>query len=95
MAKIYVGQTSLRLKFVTSVDITDAVCQIKYKKPDGTPGIWSGIVSDPDKGIFYYDVKSNDLDQAGDWVLWAHITFKDFTSAPGESVIMSVYEEGK
>lgn len=95
MGKVYVGQTSLRLKFITSVDITDAVCKIKYKKPNGELGTWSGIIMDPDRGIFYYDVQNGDLDQAGDWILWADVTFKDFTKAPGEATILPVFEEGR
>jgi len=95
MGKIYIGQTALRFELTTDIDVNGATCRIKYKKPDGAIATWSGIISDPDRGIFYYDVQAPDLDQAGDWVLWAHVTFNDDTYAPGEPNTIEVYEEGK
>ena len=96
MGKIYVGQTALRFQLTTDVDITGALCQIKHKKPDGTVALWSGIISDADTGVFYYDIQSSDdLDQAGDWIMWAHVTFQDLNYAPGEPNTIEVFEEGK
>ena len=95
MGKIYVGQTALRFELTTDIDVHGAVCRIKYQKPDGVVSTWSGIVSDLDTGVFYYDVQASDLDQAGDWILWAHVTFSDNTYAPGEPNTIEVFEEGK
>ncbi len=95
MGKIYVGQTALRFQLTTDVNVTGALCQIKHKKPDGTEALWSGIISDADIGVFYYDIQSGDLDQSGDWIMWAHVTFEDLTYAPGEPTTVEVYSEGK
>lgn len=95
MGKIYVGQTALRFELTTDVDVNGATCGIKHKKPDGTIATWSGTISNPDTGVFYYDVQANDLDQPGDWVMWASVVFPDLTSAPGEPTTIEVYSEGK
>jgi len=95
MGKIYVGQTALRFQLTTDVDVNGATCQVKHKKPDGTIATWSGIISDADTGVFYYDVQANDLDIPGDWILWAYVIFPDTTFAPGEPNTIEVYEEGK
>jgi len=96
MGKIYLNQSSLRLKLVTGVDITGAsVTQIKYKKPDGeTTGTFTATVEDAGAGSIYYDFADDELDQAGNWLFWAFITFSDGRSAPGEPVRVTVYEEG-
>jgi len=96
MSKIYVGQTALRIQLTTGVDVTSAACQIKHLKPDGSLATWSGIILDVDRGVFYYDIQdTTDLDQAGDWILWAHVTFPDGSVAPGEPNSIEVFEEGK
>ena len=95
MGKIYVGQTALRFELTTDVDINGANPYIKYKDPDGTIATWSGIISDADTGVFYYDVQEGDLNTAGDWILWAYVIFPDLTFAPGEPNTIQVYEEGK
>lgn len=95
MGKIYVGQTALQLVLTTSVDVHDAACYIKHKKPDGSMATWSGVISDPDTGVFYYNIQPNDLDQAGDWILWSHVIFPNSTVAIGEPNTIEVYAEGK
>ena len=94
MAKIYVGQTALRIILDTGVTLTSvSVALIKYKKPDKTTGSW---VATEDGQTIYYDIDSaSDLDQDGAWTMWAYITYADATVVPGEPVIVKVYAEGK
>lgn len=95
MRKVYVGQTALRFQLTTDVDITGADCKIKYQKPDGTEGDWDATIADADYGIIYYDIQeSTELDQPGDWVLWAYVTFADSTTAAGEPTTIEIFEEG-
>lgn len=94
MAKIYVNQTALRIQLTTDVNVNDAAVKIKFFKPDGTPGEFVASILNPIKGIIYYDVTTNDIDQAGDWIFWAHITFNDNTFAAGTPTTIRVYEEG-
>ena len=94
--KIFVGQSSLRIRLTTGVDITGATCKIKYKKPDNSTGEFSPCpIESNSQGIFYYDVQdTTELDQAGRWKFWAHVTFSDGRVAPGETVEVRVYRPG-
>jgi hypothetical protein len=96
MGKVYVNQTSLRLKLTTSVDITDTpTLQIKYIKPDGvTTGTWTATAWDETNGIIYHDFSTDELDTAGRWIVWAYVVFDDGRAAPGEPYKFRVYEEG-
>lgn len=93
---IFKNQTSLRIRLTTNVDITGATSlNIKYKKPSGDVGSWTAISEDSLLGIIYYDVQSGDINESGNWYIWAYVTFSDSRSAPGESVKVEVYEEGE
>lgn len=95
MSKIYVGQSSLRLKLTTGVDITGATTlQIKYKKPNGATGEWTALEYDETNGVIYYDFAANELDVSGRWIVWAYVIFSDGRDAPGEPYKFRVYEEG-
>ncbi len=96
MSKIFVGQSKLRFQATTGVDITSAdPVLIKYKKPDGTTGSWTATIGTESTGIIYYDLTSvSDLDQAGLWTFWAHITFSDSLVAAGEIFTEQIYTEG-
>jgi len=97
MSKIYVGQYSLQIRLTTGVDITSAsALLVKYKKPDGTEGSWTATEYDATTGVIYYDfTKASELDQAGTWTFWAHVTFSDDRVAMGEPVTEKIYSEGK
>jgi len=95
MGKIYVGQTALRIQLTTNIDVSSATTNIKYQKPDGTTGQWSAAVLDKDRGIIFYDVvDSTILDQEGEWIVWAHVTFSNGKVAAGEPVTLNIYSEG-
>ena len=94
MPKIYIGQSALTFKLDTFVDLSTASdIEIKYKKPDGTAGSWTGTVTETTK--IKYDVAgATILDQAGFWILWATATFAGKT-AIGESANYYVSNPGE
>jgi hypothetical protein len=97
MGKVYVNQDSLRIRLTTSVDITGATSlQIRYKKPSGSTSQVTATSEDDADGIIYYDLPQGStlLDEAGDWLFWAYVTFSDNRSAPGEPARVHVYEAG-
>lgn len=93
---IYKNQTSLRIRLTTSVDITGSTLrEVRYRTPSGSTGGWSATSEDDTTGIIYYDTSSGDLNEAGDWIFWAFVTFSDGRSAPGEPVKVPVALEGE
>lgn len=95
MGKVYVGQTKLTITVTVSQDITAGTCLVKYRKPSGGTGSWAGTISNATTGVFYYTVASTAiLDEAGEWVVWGHVTFSDTKVAAGEPQTMKVYVEG-
>lgn len=97
MKHIYKNQTALKLTLITGLEFEegDSVA-IKYRKPDGTEGVFDAEVKDNDtEGAICHDFTDNDeLDQAGWWKFWAFVTFSDERTAAGKSVSVYVYEEG-
>lgn len=96
MGKIYVGQTALKIEALTYTDLTNATDQvIKYKKPDESTGSFAASIVDIKGGILEYDVTSaDDLDQAGEWTLWAYVTFGS-SVVPGEPETLEIFNEGE
>lgn len=97
MANIYVGQSSLRIRLRTRIDLTDAsTVKVGYKKPAGTTGTWTGAVESPaTDGILYADLTSaNDLDTAGTWTFWAYAKFSDDREAYGDAISQTVTAVG-
>lgn len=65
MNKIYVNQP-YRLRLQTRTDLTSApVVQIKYQKPSGLTGTFSGTVASSSK--IYHDITGTENDESGDW----------------------------
>ena len=76
MSKIYVNQTSLKIRLTTGVDISSAITkQIRYVKPDGTTGNLTATEESAEEGIIYYICTSDDewLNQSGEWSFYAYI----------------------
>lgn len=95
MSNVFQGQSSLRLRVTVSRNLSDAQeCLIKYLKPDGTDGSWAADIESVENGIIYYDLSDDELDQVGWWTVWAHVTFTDARSAPGDGVKLHVFAEG-
>lgn len=96
---IFEGQTNLKitvdLDLNENENIAGATALIKYIKPDGSTGSFSAIIEDIYDGIIYYDVQlPTEIVGVGKWILWAHITFADGRTAPGEPFTMEVVKEG-
>lgn len=96
MGKIYINQTALEIIVTVGIDITGALALlIKYTKPDGTSGSFNAVSTDDTNGIIKYEIdSSSDIDQAGLWHFWGHITFSDGSFAAGESHEEIIYLEG-
>ncbi len=99
---VYVGQSSVKLTLVTSVDFntyTVTSQKIKYKKPDGTTGEWTANQSPGDEanGHIYVDFNeaSINFDQKGKWLLWAYLVFADSRDASGNVYPYWVKDEGE
>ena len=97
--KVFVGQTALRTKLFSGIDLTGVqTAEIKYIKPAETPVVdtWPAIIELPESyGAIYFDATaSTDIDVAGEWKIWAYITFLDGRVAPGDATTFKVYEEG-
>jgi len=98
---IFKNQTSARVILQTDVnfstnDVTTKL--IKYKKPSGTTGSWTGttLTGSETTGKIYKDFSSTDkFDEAGTWDIWAHLTFTDTRVANGAVVKYGVNNEGE
>jgi hypothetical protein len=67
---LYKGQT-ITLTLDTDVDITGFDGFIRYRKPNGVEGEWSGTVSND---TVSYDIQTGDIDTAGVWYVQAKAT---------------------
>lgn len=95
MSKIYLDQTALRLTLTAEVDITGAITtQIKYRKSDGTTGVWDATVETASDGTIYHDFTEGDLDVLGTWTAWTYVVFSDGRYADGEPIKFRVYNPG-
>lgn len=93
---IYVGQEALELILDTNIDLSGASgLKIKYTKPDGTSGSWTGTLSGTTyiKKAFIDD--ADELDQAGIWTFWTAATMADGRYIPGRPVQYYVDTEGE
>ena len=85
---IYEGAIGTEIVLDTFVDLTLATTiEIRYRKPDGTAGIWAGTLVDLTK--VSYTTVADDLDVAGRWVLQVYAETPDWTGL-GCSVTMVV-----
>lgn len=90
----YLGETAITLQFDISDDITGATCRVKYKKPNGYIGTWTGSITDAANGLYEYDVQAGDFDTEGIWKYWSHVTFADGEVAIGTPKPIQVRDEG-
>ena len=95
MGKVYVNQTFLTVTLDTKQDITDyQIALIKYRKPSGATGQFTATIQNAASGIISYRFTTGQLNEAGQWIFWAHITFNNGDFAAGEPSFLMVYEEG-
>jgi hypothetical protein len=95
MGRVYVGQSALRITVKTFTDLEGitSAC-IKYRKPDGSTGIFNAGLGDAGKGVIFHECLEGELDMAGWWVFWAFITFADGRTAAGEAAKVFIWAEG-
>jgi len=93
---VYVGQTALKLVFTLSEDITGATpVVLKYRKPDGTESSFPVTVTDDANGVMEYEPAAiTDIDQAGIWHFWPHVTFSNGDVAASTVTKLIVITEG-
>jgi hypothetical protein len=47
---------------------------IKYRKPDGTTGVWDATIDPTDNAKIYYQCDNDDLDIDGEWKVQAYVS---------------------
>jgi len=93
MGTIFKNQNKLRIRLDCGQDIsTSTEKKIKYRKPSGIEGEFVATI-DADNQTIYYNFSADDIDEAGIWAFWSHITFDD-GSVPGEVFKYRVSNEG-
>ena len=95
MAKIFKDQTALTLTLSVEGFVYSGLetCLIKYINPNKDTGQLTASINEDNQ--LFYDFDLGELDVAGTWTFWSHITFDDTTFVAGEPVSINVYEEGK
>lgn len=65
---------TVKLILDTDIDVTVYTSvSVRYRKPDGTSGLWTGVVdSENDDRILYYTTV-DDLDVEGKWAVQAQV----------------------
>lgn len=95
MGKVYNGQSKLKIRLDSKVDVSGATTKrIKYSKPGGTTGYFNASV-EADNQTIYYAFQDGDIDESGVWTFWPYVVFSDGRDAPGESVEIKFYTEGE
>ena len=90
--KVYVNQSNLTLSLITNNTLTDvSSALIKYTRPDGTQGQWTGTVNGT---LVEYAFQNGDLYASGTWVVWVYITFTSGKISIGEPSDLVVNEQG-
>lgn len=89
-SKVYLGDIGTDIILDTeSALATATLLQIKYTKPDGATGLWTGVIADSTK--VKYTTQDGDLDIAGLWSLQAYIELPTW-EGHGERVDLQVYD---
>jgi hypothetical protein len=95
MARIFKGQSALRITVKTFTDLEGIISAvIKYRKPDGLTGELSAGLGDTAKGVIFHECIEHEIDLAGWWTFWAFITFGDGRTAAGEAAKVFIWQEG-
>jgi hypothetical protein len=95
MARIYAGQSALRITLKTFTGLEGIISAvIKYRKPDGVTGELGAGIADSGKGVIFHECLEGEIDLSGWWAFWAFITFADGRTAAGETAKVFVWTEG-
>ena len=68
----FVGDV-VRISLLTGIDLTGYTLGIKFKKPDGTGGLWNAVLNSVNNTIMYYDTNLSDLDMEGKWQIQSFV----------------------
>ncbi len=73
VARAHKGDIGRQFKLDAGEDISTAtLIQIKYKKPDDTPGVWTADVYGTNYGVYTTSLVT-DLDQVGKWKIQLYV----------------------
>jgi len=97
MGKIYVGQSKLTIEVDCKGSISGVQSQrIGFKKPNNSMGSWVATLVNENTGIISYQITDeNIIDEAGNWAIWADLTFNDGRKLVGEPSKLIVYNVGQ
>jgi hypothetical protein len=98
MGKIYKTQPiEVVISWISSDAPPDVVasCKIKYVKPDGTSGFWTGVYDPVNRTISYTGAVNSSYGIRGTWTFWPYVTLIDGRNYPGEAITYFIYEEGE
>lgn len=92
---LFKNQTKAIIKMDAEENISGAVSKIQFRKPSGAVGSFPGTITDAILGLFQYQILSTtDLDEFGDWTVWADIVYSDGKQLPGDPKIMEIRDPG-
>lgn len=96
MSKIFTNQTKLTINVNVMDNISDvSTALIKYEKPNRERGSFPATVVDPTTGLISYAIQTDqDLNVAGSWKFWAHLTYSDGKIIEGSSQTIIVHPSG-
>jgi len=95
VGKIFKGQSALRIKVKTFIDLEEiSSAVIKFRKPNGTGGELSAAVGDAARGVIFHECIEGELNASGWWAFWAFVTFGDGRTAAGETAKVFIWNEG-
>ena len=76
---VFVGDIGVQFRLDAKKDIsTNTSLGVRYRKPDGTTGLWTGTIFGTD--YVTYTTVSGDLDLSGVWVLQIYIVTSNYTA---------------
>ena len=84
---IFKYQTALSFRAETEVTLTNLTSQeIMYIKPvSGVTGAWAASISNATLGYMTYNVQATgDVNEVGNWKMWARAVFTDGSEAFGK-----------
>lgn len=69
---LHVGDVGAIIRLVSSTDISSQTAlKIKYERPDGVKGEWTGTINGT-TNVQYTTLVASDLPVAGTWTFWAY-----------------------
>jgi len=76
MGNIYVDDIGTILRLDIDEDLTDAsTTEIRYKKPDGSTGVWVATKSSTHDNCIEYIMQSGDMNLEGQYKVYAYLVF--------------------